>query len=199
MPRRSATSPPIPSNVNAVVVPPPGAQVARANTVSPPGAPGMADPVGRRMMSPPMAGAPLQDPTGRMNMMSPPMGDPAGRRNMMSPPAMGGPVQLPGPAQGVVDPIGRANTTSPPFRGVMDPVGRRNAGSPPLASMTAPIDQVLASAAQGGSQPIPRANFAPTVHTVRPRSRSFSGMASSGGLSIRTEALSEKRCAPNRF
>ena len=98
-----------------------------------------------------------------------------------------GRVQVPVSLHAVVEPIGRANTTSP--------AGRRNAGSP---GVTAQIDHVLAGVA-AQNQPIPRANFVPAAGTVRPRSRSFSGMTSGSGLSIRTEALSDKRCARNMF
>ena len=190
VPQRSATSPPIPSGG---LVPP----IQRANTISP--TMGGADPVAQRMMSPPATGGqgPMQmarsPPTGGpVRMMSPPAAigmagavDPAGRR-MMSPPAMGAP-QVPASLHAMAEPIGRANTTSP--------AGRRNAGSP---GVTAQIDQVLAGVA-AQNQPIPRANFVPAAGTVRPRSRSFSGMTSGSGLSIRTEALSDKRCARNMF
>ncbi|KAI0353294.1 hypothetical protein OH77DRAFT_648037 [Trametes cingulata] len=60
-----------------------------------------------------------------------------------------------------------------------DPAGRRNAMSPPLQAVP-PV--------AGPSQPIPRANFTPAVHTARPRSRSFSGFTS-GNQEERVQAL----------
>ena len=210
VPTRSATSPPIQGEGMGPGGP---ALVARANTFSPPM--GSHDPVGRRnMMSPPTVGGPnVADPVGRANTMSPAAGhpmDPVGRQHMRSPP-----MQVPGPARGVTEPIARSNTVSPPYRGPADPISRSNttspslvrgvAGSAQMAGITAQIDQVLAGAGGGAGgpgpgQPIPRANFAPTVGGVRPRSRSFSGMTSGGtGLSIRTDALTETRYARNMF
>ena len=46
----------------------------------------------------------------------------------------------------------------------------------------------------GGSAPIQRTNFTPTVHKLRPRSRSFSALTSGMDLSVKAQALSEGRC-----
>ncbi|KAI0329465.1 RabGAP/TBC [Cubamyces sp. BRFM 1775] len=71
-----------------------------------------------------------------------------------------------------MSPPGRQNAMSPPARQTaMSPPGRQNVMSPPLPG-AAPQP-----AATG--QPIPRANFTPSVPTTRPRSRSFSGFTNS--------------------
>ncbi|CDO78290.1 hypothetical protein BN946_scf184674.g12 [Trametes cinnabarina] len=58
-----------------------------------------------------------------------------------------------------------------------DPAGRKNAMLPPLQGAAGLL-----------TQPIARANFTPSVHTARPRSRSFSGFAS-GTQEDRMQAL----------
>ncbi|KAI0668813.1 rab-GTPase-TBC domain-containing protein [Trametes maxima] len=79
---------------------------------------------------------------------------------------------------------------SPPTRQTaMSPPGRQNAMSPPgrQVAMSPPLQGAVAGA--GSSQPIPRANFTPSVPTARPRSRSFSGFTNNNSQEERMQAL----------
>ncbi|KAI0654293.1 RabGAP/TBC [Cubamyces menziesii] len=71
-----------------------------------------------------------------------------------------------------MSPPARQNAMSPPARqNATSPPGRQNVMSPPLPG-AAPQPATT-------GQPIPRANFTPSVPTARPRSRSFSGFTNS--------------------
>ena len=120
------------------------------------------------------------------------------RRSATSPPALP-PTQMlnaPGsspPSQLAIDLAGRRSA---------DPTGRRSATSPPIPppdhieQMLSAIGPILGPAptSGGGSAPIQRTNFTPTIHKSRPRSRSFSALSSGMDLSIKTQVLNEGRC-----
>ncbi|KAI8977786.1 hypothetical protein BD414DRAFT_155730 [Trametes punicea] len=86
-------------------------------------------------------------------------------------------------------PASRTDSPASQTSASVEPSGRRSADQAGRQkTMSPPLQNGAAAASPGSSQPIPRANFTPAVHTARPRSRSFSGFAS-GTQEDRMQAL----------